>query len=252
MEPDSESDFHDTYRKLWRVRKDFLKEYLRSLDPSLAGLTSEKLSRCETSSDGTIRSLFFLATHTMPETPWPEFCHRKQTFRNTFVAVYAARGQRLKNLVPVEKGDKISADWQSSGVFVFGPADSTKKTTAAHISRKMNQLTKEDELDGEKSWEVIDNWCELKAQLRVGKAMAKILDLFPEDFREETLKRWSNNKDYIQQYANEETRRPMPRATPRARCRAPLRHPMSLRPRRHSRKAQRGPAHREEAEGRRA
>lgn len=49
VEPDSESD---SYRKLGSP-KDFLKEYMRSLDPSLAGLTSEKPSRCEKSLEGT-------------------------------------------------------------------------------------------------------------------------------------------------------------------------------------------------------
>lgn len=57
VDADTESDFHDTYRKLWRIPKDFLKEYLRSLDQALAGLSPDSLARCEKSAEGSIRSV---------------------------------------------------------------------------------------------------------------------------------------------------------------------------------------------------
>lgn len=200
----SESDFYDTYRKLWRISKDFLKECLRTLDPSLAGLTSETLGRCEKSSEGSIRSLFFLATHTMPDTPWPAFCHRKNIFRKTFAAVYVARGSRLGNVKPIEKVDKVSIDWVSSGVFVFWPAGEKQKTQVRHIGGATATLSAEDSFDSEKSWDIIDNWCELRAQLRVGKAMTKIIELFDQTAKDEILKSWANNKEFIQNIANEQ------------------------------------------------
>lgn len=77
VDPDTESDFHDTYRKLWRLPKDFLKEFMKSLHPSLSGLSAEKLGRLEKTTDGSIRSLFFMATHTQPDTMWPTLCTKK-------------------------------------------------------------------------------------------------------------------------------------------------------------------------------
>lgn len=55
-----------------------------------------------------------------------------------------------------------------------------------------------------RKWEVQENWSELKAQLRVGKSMTKVLELLDDAFQEETLQRWSNNTEFIQKCANGE------------------------------------------------
>lgn len=99
----------------------------------------------------------------------------------------------------------MAIDWKTSGVFTFGSAgDSSMKTVVTHISGKTQQLNTEDQFDGEKQWEILDNWNELRAQLNVGKAVTRVLDLFDEGFREQILKDWANNKDFIQKVANDQ------------------------------------------------
>lgn len=202
-DPDGESDFHPTYRKLWRIPKDFLKVYIPNMHSSLVGLTAEKLSRCERSADGTIRSLFFMGTHTMGDTTWPQFCHKKQVFREVFKTVDEKRGLRLSNLAFIEKGDKLSVDWKKSGVFVFSSGDGKTIPKVTHINGTAVELAAEDRFDCDKSWEVNDNWCELKAHLRVGKAVTKVLDLFGDEFKDAMLKTWADNKTFLQDIANE-------------------------------------------------
>lgn len=162
------------------------------------------MGRPEKSTDRTIRSLFFMATHTQPDSMWPTFCHKKSVFRATFSEVYVPRGERLRSLRLVEKGDKVYIDWKLSGVFVFAdPEGVGKMTQVTHIGGDTAQLSPEDQFDKDKAWEVLDNWCELRAQLKVGKAVTKILDLFGDTVRDKIQKELADNKEYLQRIAND-------------------------------------------------
>lgn len=125
-------------------------------------------------------------------------------FRSTFTLVYEQRGLRLRNLTFQEKGDRIYINWKVSGVFTFLPLDSDMKTAVQHISGEKADLAEEDKFDGSKGWEVVENYNQLKAQLKVGKALTRILDLFAPAFQDKVKKQWAENKDFIQAIANEQ------------------------------------------------
>lgn len=139
----------------------------------------------------------------MPDTPWPTFCHRKDVFRKTSAAVFEGRGKRLENLVLVEKGDKTMVDWKATCVFVFGHKGGEIKTEVTHTSGTTVTLIKEDEFDSGKHWVAIDNWPACLAPLKVGKAVAQILEFCPDAFQEETLERWANTKEWVRAHANQ-------------------------------------------------
>lgn len=148
-----------------------------------------------------------MATHTQPDTMWPTLCHKKSVFRTTFQAVYEARGERLKNLALMEKGDKVYVDWKRSGVFVFcDPANTGKMTQVKHIDGAVAELSPEDQFDVSKVWEVVDNWCELRSQLKVGKAVTKTLDFFAVAEVDRITHAWAKNKDFLQKLANEKSK----------------------------------------------
>lgn len=95
-------------------------------------------------------------------------------------------------------------DWKVSGCFTFGPKDAKVKTEVTHVGGTTVKLSKEDEFDSEKSWEIIDNWCKLRAHLKVGKATIQIMEFFHQPWQDGIQRDWANNKDYIQKHANEQ------------------------------------------------
>lgn len=83
------------------------------------------------------------------------------------------------------------------------PENSGKMTEVTHIGGSKAKLCAEDQFEKDKNWEVMDNWCELRAQLKVGRAVTKVLELFDEKVRDNIQREWANNKEYLQKIANE-------------------------------------------------
>lgn len=196
---EDEGDFHDTYRKLYRVPKDFLRQFLPSLPEMALRLTSEALARLEKSEDGAVRNLFFWACNVSTDTVWPPFCHKKRIFREVFTNVVVDRGNRLSGIVTKEVGEKLFVDWTKCGVYVFGPAGG-KKEWVEHVPTKTRAQLAECGFEGE--FDVQNNWHELKVELRVRRQVTRITEFFEEDFVNSLKASHVKTRAYLQEKAN--------------------------------------------------
>lgn len=125
-----------------------------------------------------MRNLFYFAMGCISDTPWPPFCHKKEMFRQVFTRVAREEGDRLQHVVFKEVGDKLYVDWTKSGMYTSGP-EGDKKTFVRHHSGHQVDL-EDSSFNG--AFEVLYNWHELKAELKVRKQVANITDFCKVDF----------------------------------------------------------------------
>lgn len=196
---ENEWDFHDSYRKLYRVPKDFLRQFLPPLPEMALRLKSEALTRLEKSEDGTVRNLFVWACNVSTDTAWPPFCHKKRIFREVFTNAVVDRGNRLSGIVTKEVGEKLFADWTKCGGYVFGPAGGNKEWVD-HVPTKTCAQLAECGFEGE--FDVQNNSHELKVELRVRRQVTRITEFFEEAFVSSLKASHAKTRAYLQEKAN--------------------------------------------------
>lgn len=196
---EQDANFHETDRKLYRLPKEYLKQFLPTLPGFHMRVTSEQLGCIERSENDSLRNLFYFAMGCSSDTPWPPFCHKKEMFKQVFTRVAKEEGDRLQHVVFKEVGDKLYVDWTKSGMHTFGP-EGDKKTFVRHHSGHQVDL-EDSSFTG--AFEVLYNWHELKAELKVRKQVTKITDFFKVDFVNSLKARQVKIKGYLENIANE-------------------------------------------------
>lgn len=194
------TSFHSTYRRLYRVPKDFLRAWLPTLCAIPLFLTDEKLLKIEKTEDGATRNIFYTATGTSPDSPWPQFGHPHENFKAIFEAVHRDLGNRIQHLVLKNVGDKIFIDWKKFGVFHFEP-ETFPKTHVVHISGERAEL--EDFAIRDDSYTIVDNHSLSKSSVVVKGRTTRCLELFQEEQKNTFRLEAAGMKDRIQAIAND-------------------------------------------------
>lgn len=86
----AEQPFHASVTKLYKIPKEFLRDYLVDLAPQK--LPDQTLKRMEKHSEGTLRSIFYYSYGVFEKTTMPKLCLNKDTWRAAFKARHEALG----------------------------------------------------------------------------------------------------------------------------------------------------------------
>lgn len=196
-----EPDFHSTYRKLYRIPKDFLKQWLPTLASNPMAISEYKLARLEKESDGIIRNIFFVIANCLPETPWPQFCHSRAIFKKVFQWVHTEKGNRIDRIVLIEKGNRVLLDTSKFGTFILGPPGDCAKTYIEHIIGARADIS--DFTVPDSDYTILENFNPQKACVKVKRATAKCLDFFSDSQQDTSKADILRTKDYLQNITNE-------------------------------------------------
>ena len=193
-----EPPFHSTYRKLYRIPKDFLRGFLPDLVGQDSALTSDSISLLEKGEDGVARKLFFYATNTSTDTAWPQHAHDKGIFRSTFLAAANSHGNRLHSIVMHKDGLVMKVNWKQWGCYVLTPLDKCEKTKILHVATG----TEADLDEVVKSYEVRENWHHLKAQIKLKRSWTNCVDYFEAEFKTNRISSYRDNKATLHKLAS--------------------------------------------------
>ena len=172
-----EGSFHDTYRKLYRVPKEFLRSWLPTLASSPLAFSSESLSRLEKCQDGALRSIFYLVTGTSADTAWPKFCHSRAVFKSTFARAARELGNRIDQIRVEQHGDRFSVDFSRCGCYTLEPLEG-EKSHIKFISGAKVALS--DFAVPNDEYQIVDNTNPLKAYIKLKRATCRCIELFGE------------------------------------------------------------------------
>ena len=178
-----EEPFHNSYRKLYRMPKDFSKEYICFV--SGGKLTVDTLTILEKNADGTLRAIFYFAFNVAPSTPWPVHCHNKKIFRKTFQLWHDGEvcGKRLANIVLKEVDGKLYVDWNKWGYYIIIQTADGKYKVCYTPKREDELFTTTLDFPITGAVDILQNWSPTGAQLKVGKITTSIIDLFTREVK---------------------------------------------------------------------
>ena len=130
---------------MYRVPKGFCRRYLRSLCDAESGihLDDDLLAALEKTEEGSVRNMFYYAHDLAPDSERPVLCLNKHVWRNTYSAVHAHLGHRMKSLVLLRRGGKVHIDWNKFGHYELLPGQGFPKT---HV--RFKHLNMQASLDG--------------------------------------------------------------------------------------------------------
>lgn len=174
-----EKDFHETYTKMYKVPKEFVRDYLAGLLPSDADFAT-KLKKADKGSDETCKQVLYASHRILPNSNWPKFMLKRQVWRDVMRQRHEKLGEMLKTIVFKTVADpkgheSLQVDWSKWGVFVLLPKDSLPKTCIQHCTGLVADLG-EDTIDTDK-YEIVKNWG-LKCELHYKKWKIPFLDFF--------------------------------------------------------------------------
>lgn len=181
-QPSGEKPFHNSYTKLQRCPKEFLRSYL----PDLSGgqLTDKHLRHLERNDDGSTRSIFYYACNVMGGTKWPSFCLDRDVFRRAFRIAHDKNEKPLTKIrfIDADDDDKIKVDWSRWGHFVLLPegADQAKKELVHTLTKEKVDIS---DLGVCGECAVAYNWDALKAVVKWRRQTQVLYELFPKDFQ---------------------------------------------------------------------
>lgn len=128
-----EEPFHNTYRKMYSIPKEFAQEVITSYtDENIMDLHT--FTACEKKEEGVSRNVFYFLHNIGSHSPWPRFCHDRSVFRLTFRQVHAHHGSRALKIATKLSDGEPTIDWTRFGACVIEPAEGFPKTHLTHVS----------------------------------------------------------------------------------------------------------------------
>eukprot|EP00971_Amphidinium_carterae_P351491 6492139-Amphidinium_carterae.3 len=184
-----EPPFHESYKKLYRLPKDFATTYLLQLLEAPEWLTANVLRQLEKSDAGASKEIFFFIHAVRPDSPWPKFCLSRTTFRQAFRELNEYLPKRSLADIDIEYSENripMRVNWQKFGCFVLHPLSSFPKTHAYHCSGVSAPLESFPTINNF-NYSIRENWLDEKAELVSGNCCARLLDFFPAEAKTEIL-----------------------------------------------------------------
>lgn len=192
-----EDGFHSTYCKLYRLPKDFLREYLPDLVGDRAKVSSDTVVNLEKGEAGVSRKIFFYGTHTSTDTAWPQHCHMKSTFRSVFMKAHEHHGKRLSAIEVYMDGQVKRVDWKKWGSYILVPLDQPQKTHVLYVASGVKAPLD----DLVTNYDVRENWHDMKAQIKIKRSWTDFTDYFEKDFKDTRVNLYRDNKALLQGFA---------------------------------------------------
>lgn len=176
--PADEKPFHEDYRTLDKLPKEYIKnDLLPALEPTIFN-NPDKLRDADKHTPGSIKGLFFQALGVRETTKWHEHGKPRDVFLLACKRLYVERGRRISHVVfSTDSKGKWFIDWKVSGVYTLSP-ETGKKTHIKHF--KLPAIPLGDEINCAGEYSISKPWHELAASLEVGKLTQTISRIFPE------------------------------------------------------------------------
>lgn len=182
----AEQPFHASVTKLYKLPKEFLREYLTSLAPKK--LDDQTLKRMEKHAEGTLRSIFYYSHGVFEKTTMPKLCLNKEVWRSAFKARHVALGSRLASIKLKEvqaadgSGSVFEVDWLEWGCFVLTPIGAFPKEGVKHFLGYEAKLDdKITDGEGNNRADIRKNWVSTLAALRFKKWNVSLLEFFTDE-----------------------------------------------------------------------
>eukprot|EP00971_Amphidinium_carterae_P129168 2558588-Amphidinium_carterae.1 len=161
-----EPPFHESYKKFYRLPKDFATSYLLNIHDAPDWLTQTVMKQLERSDSGAAKEIFYFIHGVKSDSPWPKFCLARNTFREAFRELNDHLSCRSLSNLAVEFVNNIAVrvNWKKFGCFVLHPVEGFPKTHVHSCFGFTAPLEGFVQISDE-NYTIRENWIDEKAEL---------------------------------------------------------------------------------------